>query len=146
MSTETAKEKLTFELKKVKHSEANSQETACFKAELWVNGKHIADVSNQGIGGSNDFYPMEGVSWSELEKFDNLDTECEILERVELWAVVTKNQSKGLVVKKGDKLSIITWNAGSLARVKNSINGNHLIAQAVAKYEAEGYTVLNRNI
>jgi hypothetical protein len=49
--------KMKLELKAIKHSEFASEETFCYQANLYLNGKKVAQVSNQGFGGcdSQDF-------------------------------------------------------------------------------------------
>lgn len=48
-----------IELKKVKVFEPMSQETYCFTAEVWIDGKKRATVSNEGFGGPNLMSPYE---------------------------------------------------------------------------------------
>lgn len=43
-------------LKNVKHYESMSEETDCFEASLYVDGKKVGRVSNRGTGGSNDYH------------------------------------------------------------------------------------------
>ena len=45
---------MKIELKKIQYSEFASQETACFQADLYVDGKPFAIVSNAGHGGCDD--------------------------------------------------------------------------------------------
>jgi hypothetical protein len=47
-----------LELKKIKYSDFASQETHCYQAELWVNGKLAAHVTNEGHGGNDNVYPV----------------------------------------------------------------------------------------
>lgn len=42
---------MNLELKNVKHAEFASQETNCYEASLYADGKRIAVVSNEGHGG-----------------------------------------------------------------------------------------------
>lgn len=42
---------MKLELKAIKHTEWASQETHCYQANLYVNGKPVAIVSNDGHGG-----------------------------------------------------------------------------------------------
>jgi hypothetical protein len=44
---------MKVELKNLKLAEFSSQETACFQATLYINGKKAAIVSNDGQGGCN---------------------------------------------------------------------------------------------
>lgn len=60
------------ELKKVKFHEDMSDETNCFSAEVWVDGKKLADVQNDGKGGCNMYYPVDGrgnPKWAEFEEW-----------------------------------------------------------------------------
>ena len=47
---------MKFELKNVKYAAFASEETACYEASLYVDGKRIGQVSNQGHGGCDDFH------------------------------------------------------------------------------------------
>jgi hypothetical protein len=47
-----------LELKNVKFSEWNSEETNCFQAVVYFNGVKSAMVQNEGHGGSTDVYPI----------------------------------------------------------------------------------------
>jgi hypothetical protein len=53
---------MNVELKKVKYHESMSDETNCFEAEIWVDGKKLADVQNHGQGGENEYHPVGGYS------------------------------------------------------------------------------------
>jgi len=62
---------MKIELKKVKFHEDMSDETNCFSADIWVDGKKLASVQNQGTGGENMYYPFNGRSdpaWLAFEK------------------------------------------------------------------------------
>ena len=47
---------MKLELKSIKYTEWMSEETLCFTANLWVDGKVFAEVSNQGHGGCTDVH------------------------------------------------------------------------------------------
>ena len=47
---------MKLKLKNIKHSEFASQETNCYQAVVYLNGKPFADVSNDGHGGC-DYQP-----------------------------------------------------------------------------------------
>lgn len=53
----------TFELKNIKHAEFASQETNCYNATLYVDGKPFAQVGNEGHGGCDFEYadPRTGL-------------------------------------------------------------------------------------
>jgi hypothetical protein len=48
---------LNIELKKVRFAAFASEETSCFDAEVWVNGKKEGTAHNQGHGGPTDISP-----------------------------------------------------------------------------------------
>jgi len=134
-----------MELRKVKHFNELSQETMAFSAQLWVDGKHIADISNNGEGGSNNIYPAKGYTWDDIRQYDNLDTECKIFEMVMDDSVRRDNQSKGIVIKKGDKYELKKFSK-PLSTMKKYGNYKTFIENTIKSLEDEGYTVLNTNL
>lgn len=44
-------------LKKVQHAEFASEETSCFRADVYIDGKLAGSVSNEGHGGPNMYTP-----------------------------------------------------------------------------------------
>ena len=48
---------MKLELKNIKHTAWASEETHCYQASLYVNGKPVAIVSNDGRGGTDRDYP-----------------------------------------------------------------------------------------
>ncbi len=48
---------MKLELKNIKHTAWASQETHCYQASLYVDGKPVAIVSNDGHGGADRDYP-----------------------------------------------------------------------------------------
>ncbi len=51
---------MKLQLKKIKIYDELSEETICFTAELYADGKKVATVENDGRGGSTDVYFTEG--------------------------------------------------------------------------------------
>ena len=47
---------MKLELKNIKHSAWASEETHCYQASLYVDGKPVASVSNDGHGGADRYY------------------------------------------------------------------------------------------
>jgi len=76
MKKEVLMYKFTFkngdelELKGIKHAAFASQETHCYEASVYFNGKKIGVVSNEGHGGCDDFTPSG---------------ESDYLHKVKLW-------------------------------------------------------------
>lgn len=50
---------MKIELRNVKHSEFASQETDCFEASVYIDGKRAGTVSNAGHGGCNNYHPHD---------------------------------------------------------------------------------------
>jgi hypothetical protein len=50
---------VNIELKNVKYAAFASEETSCFQATVYVNGKKAGDVSNDGHGGCHRWDPWE---------------------------------------------------------------------------------------
>lgn len=57
---------MKFELKSVKYAAFNSQETYCFEAVLYIDGKRAFGVSNNGHGGPDDYYSVDNRSGGDV--------------------------------------------------------------------------------
>jgi len=55
-----------FVLKAIKHNERLSEETNCYSANLYFKGKLIAEVSNRGHGGCDEFHQRGELSFKEV--------------------------------------------------------------------------------
>ncbi|MBV7408748.1 hypothetical protein [Maritimibacter sp. DP1N21-5] len=53
---------MKIELKNIKYSSFASQETNCYDAALYIDGRKIGNVGNTGTGGSDYFYPSANPS------------------------------------------------------------------------------------
>lgn len=133
---------IEFELRKIKYFDAGSEETPCFTAEIWENGNHIVDVKNDGHGGGNRF---EGATYKDFQKFDNIDVECEIFRRVWLNDDVKRNQGKGIVLVKGDKMALVKF-PFAISKFKKHPQYASWIEKAKIKHEADGYEIMNTNL
>ncbi len=59
---------MKIELKNIKHYESMSEETFCFNANLYVDGKKVGEVSNRGNGGCHQ-YSFNVNTEKELDKW-----------------------------------------------------------------------------
>ena len=137
---------IEFELRKIKYFDAMSEETPCFTAEIWENGKKVADVKNDGQGGPNQVDPIKGVPYKDVQKFDDMDIECEIFGRVWDDYDIKRLQGKGLVLKKDDKISGHVKFPIGIAKFKKHPQYKAWTEKTSAKFEAEGYQIMNRNL
>lgn len=58
---------MKIELKNLKYAEFASQETHCFEASLYVDGKRIGVVANDGRGGCNGYTPH--TAWETINEY-----------------------------------------------------------------------------
>jgi hypothetical protein len=132
-------------LKNVKLNEMMSEETPCFSADLYENGKLLAYVSNRGHGGSNEIRPIEGKSYKDVRHLDTLDAECDIMTMAEDITFLKKNQSNNFVLKKLE--NYYTQKAPkSFTRCKKAPNYKEWLKREITKLKGEGYTILNTNL
>lgn len=61
-----ASDQTKFQLKAIKHMASLSEETHCFSASLYVDGKKVGTVSNQGFGGCHDYH---GIPHETLQEY-----------------------------------------------------------------------------
>lgn len=159
-----------FELKKVQHAEFRSEETNCFSADLYVNGKKLADCGNAGQGGSTDvrFYPEMRVLGNEIEKF--LETQPKITPEgydfeldLDLEYIVDHLLAKHLEGKFFDKLRKQTnkflifkasdtfypqyrWGKLTIEEALKIEHCRKQIRDTIAEETAKGHTLFNDNI
>jgi len=50
---------MKIELRNIKYSEFASEETACYQATIYIDGKKVGEVKNSGQGGCDNIYPYE---------------------------------------------------------------------------------------
>jgi len=121
---------MKIELKSIKHSKFASEETQCYEASLYVDGKKIGVVKNDGHGGSDYFYgdnaafkaanawaktlPVEVVDLGNGKTFD-LEQDVEMICHKILEAHLTSKELKTLLrrnvmFKDGEsRLSVCRW-------------------------------------
>ena len=135
---------MKIDLRKVKFFDEMSEETSCFKAEIWENGKHIADVKNDGRGGCNDIYVL--VKENRAEIFDKyMKLEYEIIERADEIDQIKKLQSKNVVLGKDGKIytSPLPMSISVLKKHKGFIDWK---SKTINGFLIQGYEVLNTNL
>ena len=135
-----------FKLKNLKVNEAMSEETVCFSAKLYENGKFVAYISNRGQGGSNDIYPAEGLTYKDVAYLDNLETECEISTLVIEMNIIHKNQNNAFILKKDKKIYTSKINTSFSKLKKTHPNYKEQIKKEINLFKAKGYEILNTNL
>jgi hypothetical protein len=85
---------MKIELKNIRFSEAMSEETNAFTADLYVNGKKIGYCKNQGHGGCTDYYGIEKASSDDIQK---AEAYCKALPKTK-WKDMEFDQSLESVI------------------------------------------------
>ena len=137
---------IEFELRKIKYFDAMSEETPCFTAEIWEDGKHVADVKNDGHGGGNMVHGVNGLKYKDVAKFDNLDVEAKIFGRVWLDYDIKRYQSKGLVLVKDGEVQATVKFPLAISKFKKHPQFESWIDKTSTNMVKKGYEVVNRNL
>jgi hypothetical protein len=136
-------------VKNVKLHEDMSEETPCFSADVYKDGKLFAHAKNDGRGGSSLYYPAKGVTNKEIDYLAmGLDEDSHIMQLVEEYDFVTKNQGKGLVLK-GENNGWFTYkfpSGESIAHKKKSPTFYSWLENQRKRLKADGYEIINRNL
>ena len=161
---------MKLELKNVKFYESMSEETNCFQADLFINGKKIAYVKNSGQGGCTDYgvhdfsqqqvlrdaeafclkLPKEKIS----ETFDFQPTlESKIDDLFEAWLKVKadkqfeKQMEKGILYGKNKMYSyhIQPYNV-PIKTMLMSEYGREMLRNKILQIKQGGDEVFNTNI
>lgn len=64
---------MLLELKNIKHAAFASEETQCYEAAVYIDGKMTFHVSNSGRGGSDLVHPVEASAEGWREKLDEVN-------------------------------------------------------------------------
>jgi hypothetical protein len=134
-----------FELKKLKFHEDMSEETPCFSADLYENGKLVAHVSNDGHGGNNNVYPANGLTYKDVEHLTSFRIDCEIMELAEHINFVNKHQTKNFVLRKGKDFFTVKFQK-PITLLKKYGNYKFWVKSEKEKFKKEGFEVLNTNL
>ena len=62
--------KPNIELKNIKHFAAQSEETHCFTATLYVDGQKFALIGNHGHGGPDNIDLVKGKTWEDFKALE----------------------------------------------------------------------------
>lgn len=137
---------MEFDLRKIKYFDEMSEETPCFTAQIWENGKHVADVKNDGHGGGNMVYGVNGLKYKDIAKFDNMDVEADIFGRVWEDYDIRRLQGKGLVLKKDGQVKGTVKFPIAISKFKKHPQFRSWIEKTTANMVKDGYEVVNRNL
>lgn len=157
---------MKLELKNIKHAAFASEETHCFEAVLYVDGKPFATISNDGHGGCDHVHPYklthrdsaERKAWQDtMDKIDayfaslpksKLDLgngmTADIPETLELWACGQVNEFLAKRdFKRAIKSKVLGQFKDGIYQWKKAPDLAKQIALIKQKYASEQVVILN---
>lgn len=166
--------KNVIELKNIKFSEWNSDETNCFQATIYFKGKKFGIAYNEGHGGSTDVQHVGTIeeykefrdyckAFADAHKDEYYET-FTILDLIfEEWleahyakkdkARMQREFNKGICYTKNEgagTFAVMTFNRGttkvSVSELLKSANGRDVLRKSYEKLILEGNKVLNTNL
>lgn len=159
---------MKIELKSIKTYERLSEETTCFTANLYVDGKLLAHVENSGKGGNTGYSLVKLIDKTKLRSVEDYcktlpdvvydtftfksDLEYVIDDLLEKHLLekdqkkMNKNMEKGLIYGNVNSYSIITWKNHTIATLLATPAGKTLLTKKVDELKSKGINVLNTNL
>lgn len=139
---------MNLELRNIKYAAFASQETACFEAAIYIDGKREGTVTNDGHGGCNDYHPRELGQHIEAYASDktegNVDPDMVIGNALDA-ALARRDLQRMLrtriVTMKGDK--IYSTSAGRKALLEATLNRARSMPSAEVLRHFDADYVLN---
>ena len=137
-------------LKKFKHSKTFSRETMCFTAAVFLDGRHVADVHNDGNGGETSLYFADHMVERNLndevkQRLEQWDGECypigivDVIDRVahdmaeakEIAAFKKKVHAKGFTMILTESGLMTVCHPTAFARMMNELKGKGEVVCAI---------------
>jgi hypothetical protein len=166
---------MQIELKNIKFSEALSEETNAFVADVYVNKVKVAYAKNDGHGGCTFYHAYLGkgevvkqaedfckalppLKYGGMElpmslemKIDNLLSDwLKAKDQAKFDKKLQKDMLTSLCIKTPNGYTQLTWKSGSrnitIAELVSVPNGREVLKKTIAQAKAEGKEVLNTNI
>jgi len=153
---------MKIQLKKIYFSEQMSEETNAFTADLWINGKKIAYVKNDGHGGCtnyNTYDPSLRPILKEAEnyceslpsvKYNNHDLPMNLEFKLDLlledWLNL-KDYKKAIVyTAKDGSTREVTWKGNSITKLLKMDSGVTVLKIAIKRIKSQGGVIKNTNL
>ena len=160
--------KMKLELKSIKINERMSEETTCFTADLFVNGKKLCYVENIGKGGCTDYnlHNLKNAKLlKEVEEYckslpdfiyhktlikQNLEFVIDDLLEKYLKAKnlkkMEKRMEKSLLYGTPNSYRVITWKGTTIAEMLTNPHGILPLKSKIKELLNNGETILNTNL
>jgi hypothetical protein len=161
---------MKIELKNVKFSDFASEETNCFRADVYVNGKKVGYCNNDGHGGNTNVRienrnevedyckSLPPIDFGGLMVDSNLENVVDMLfeewlkekSRKDLKKKLKKFMLTGICIEEENGFSVMTFKLGGkvmllsdLFKVEKYVEN---IRQTCMTLKADGKTILNTNL
>jgi hypothetical protein len=85
---------MKIELKKISFSERMSQETNCFVADLYIDGKKVGQCNNDGHGGCTNYH---GSTIADLDIIKKAEAYCKSLPKVKYGDMEWEQSLEGVI-------------------------------------------------
>lgn len=85
---------MEIELKKIQFSERMSEETNCFIADLYINGKNAGEAKNEGCGGPTSYYSNSREGQKLIEEAEEY---CKSLPKVKYGDMEWDQSLEGII-------------------------------------------------
>jgi hypothetical protein len=85
---------MKIELKKISFSERMSEETNCFVADLFINGKKVGECKNDGHGGCTDYH---GITKEDNVLIKEAEAYCKALPKVKYHDMIWEQSLEGVI-------------------------------------------------
>jgi len=160
---------MKIELKAIKHFPSMSEETECFNANVYVDGKKVAYAENRGYGGNTDIKTIKGCesivakaeeyckTLTSIEGMGGMKLEIDLEFHVELLLEqhlkakdkkkLEKDFLKGIIYKDSSGIEkIIQWKGHTIETLLKHPQGLKMAKKTIDGIKAKGGTVLNTNL
>lgn len=156
---------MKIELKSIVFSERLSEETNCFTANIYVDGKNVGYCKNNGCGGNTDYHFSDNELRVKVEDYCktlpdvtsgtftwNNSLEWQIDSLFEQWldkkheAKMQKDYNKGICFGQKNHYHIINWGKWTINDLLKNPTDAKMVKAKVDSLVAEGKTILNTNL
>jgi len=149
---------MKIEIKNIKTFEEMSEETNCFTASIYVNGKKCGRAKNEGCGGPTSYFEEFNGSLIDAENHCKtlpavvykttsfpMNLEFFIDEAVDEY-LRKKDMLKGLIYGDDMRYQLLTWKSHDISTLLRSNIGISLLKANIKRLQGEGKTILNTNL
>ena len=165
---------MKIEVKNIKTNMMFSEETICFKGDLYMDGKKVGYCENDGHGGCTNYYGIKKHHSDDIKKMEEycktlpkvkygdmeweqslegvidhiVDEHVNDKEKKKFQKKMEKDMLTKLVLGKGDpnRYETVGWKGFTIQQIIDHPNGKKSLKTTIQNMKEKGYTILNTNI